>query len=154
MLDTALTKLAFRYCGKVYQNEPNPKGVFLQLLRIYLHPVNGQKPRLEPALKLIATHGTRIDAQEVLDLLPSVVTMQDVREFFVKTLRDGHAKINQSVITKQLLQSRKEQVDRGLMKMQQKRVRITDIRMSVSTYESRASHLIPSFSVVHIVISA
>lgn len=121
--------LSSRYCGKVYQTEPNPKGVFLQLLRIYLRPSDGQKPRLEPALKLIATHGTRIDAQEVLNLLPPFVTMEDVHDFFVKTLRDGHAKMNQSRITKQLLKSRKEQVDRGLMKMQQKRVRITDIRM-------------------------
>jgi hypothetical protein len=127
--DVKLISPLSRYCGKVYQTEPDPKGVFLQLLRIYLRPLDGQKPRLEPALKLIATHGTRIDAQEVLNLLPSFVTMQDVHEFFIKTLRDGHAKMNQSRITKQLLKSRKEQVDRGLMKMQQKRVRITDIRM-------------------------
>lgn len=85
--------------------------------------------RLEPALNLIATHGTRVDAQEVLNLLPSRVTMNDVREFFVKTLRDGHAKTNQSKITKQLLKTRKEQVDRSLASLQQKRVRITDIRM-------------------------
>lgn len=117
------------YCAKIYQTQPDPKGVFLQLLRIYLRPNGTQQPKLEPALRLIATHGTRVDAQEVLALLPPFVTMNDVNEFFVKTLRDGHAKMNQSRITKQLLKTRKEQVDRGLMKMQQKRVRITDIRM-------------------------
>ncbi|KAJ9090674.1 hypothetical protein QFC20_007852 [Naganishia adeliensis] len=117
------------YCAKIYQSQPDPKGVFLQLLRIYLRPNGTQQPKLEPALKLIATHGTRVDAQEVLALLPPFVTMNDVHEFFVKTLRDGHAKMNQSRITKQLLKTRKEQVDRGLMRMQQKRVRITDIRI-------------------------
>ncbi|KAI5452750.1 Vacuolar morphogenesis protein 6 [Naganishia albida] len=117
------------YCAKIYQTQPDPKGVFLQLLRIYLSPNGDQQPKLEPALRLIATHGTRVDAQEVLALLPSFIAMHDVQEFFVKTLRDGHAKMNQSRITKQLLKTRKEQVDRGLMKMQQKRVRITDIRI-------------------------
>ncbi|KAJ9116996.1 hypothetical protein QFC22_004654 [Naganishia vaughanmartiniae] len=110
-------------------------------LRIYVNqlesyrdaedPTEGRTPRLEQALNLIATHGTRVDAQEVLNLLPSRVTMNDVREFFIKTLRDGHAKTNQSRITKQLLKTRKEQVDRGLASLQQKRVRITDIRMYV-----------------------
>ncbi|KAJ9101777.1 hypothetical protein QFC21_003116 [Naganishia friedmannii] len=117
------------YCTKAYQRQPDPNGVFLALLKIYLSPVEGQSLRLEPALNLIATHGTRVDAQEVLNLLPPRVTMNDVREFFVKTLRDGHAKTNQSKITKQLLKTRKEQVDRGLASLQQKRVRITDIRI-------------------------
>jgi hypothetical protein len=80
-------------------------------------------------LALIASQGVRIDAQEVLALLPPMVTVHDVHSFFVRTLRDGHARRNEARVVKEVLKTRKEQVDRGLMRLQQKRVRITDIRM-------------------------
>lgn len=100
------------------------------LLRIYLHPPTKSEPvLLEPALSLISTHGTRLDAKEVLDLLPPLVTMEDVRAFFVKTIRGATAKKNDSRIVRGLVASRKEEVERTLMGQQVKRVRITDQRM-------------------------
>jgi Vam6/Vps39-like protein vacuolar protein sorting-associated protein 39 len=78
---------------------------------------------------LIASQGVRIDAQEVIALLPPMVTVQDVHSFFTRTLRDGHARRNESRVVKRLLSTRKEQVERGLMGLQHRRVRITDIRM-------------------------
>jgi len=84
---------------------------------------------LEPGLSLISTHGTRLDAKEVLDLLPPLVTMEDVRAFFIKTLRGAMAKKNDSRIVKGLIASRKEEVERVLMASQVKRVRVTDQRM-------------------------
>ena len=78
---------------------------------------------------MIATHGVRLDADSVLDILPPLVTMRDLQAFFVKTLRDGHAKKNDARIVKQLATARKEQVERILMDLQVHRVRITDQRM-------------------------
>ena len=119
-----------RYCARVYLENPDPKGIFLLLLRIYLHPPSSKdKVLLEPGLSLISTHGTRLDAKEVLDLLPPLVTMEDVRAFFIKTLRGAMAKKNDSRIVKGLISSRKSEVERVLMSTQVKRVRVTDQRM-------------------------
>jgi hypothetical protein len=122
--------LTVRYCSRAYIKDPDPKGIFLLLLRIYLHPQTRSDPvLLEPALSLISTHGTRLDATEVLDLLPPLVTMEDVRAFFIKTIRGATAKRNDSRIVRSLVSSRKEEVERTLMGLQVKRVRITDQRM-------------------------
>ncbi len=123
-----------RYCAKVYAQSPDPQGIFLSLLRIYLRPSpdSNEPILLGPALFLIAKHGIRLDATEVLSLLPPLVTMEDVRSFFIRTLRDSFAKRNQHRVVKQLAGARKEEVERVLMGLQVKRVRVTDQRMSVS----------------------
>lgn len=121
------------YCAKVYAGEPDPHGIYLTLLHIYLRPAKAQTDiMLAPAIQLIASNGPRIDPQAVLDLLPPLVTMEDVRLFFVRTLRDGYAKKNERRVVKNLASARKEEVERVLMGMQMKRVRIRDQRMSVA----------------------
>lgn len=101
------------------------------LLRIYLRPMPSSKDPvlLEPALLLIARQGTRLDATHVLDLLPPLVTMEDVRAFFIKTLRNSTTRKNDHRIVKSLVGARKEEVERVLMGLQVKRVRITDQRL-------------------------
>ncbi|ORY29789.1 hypothetical protein BCR39DRAFT_588162 [Naematelia encephala] len=118
------------YCGRLYAKEPDPHGIFLLLLRIYLLPAKPSDPvLLDPAISLIATHGVRLDANEVLALLPPLVTMEDVKAFFVRTLRDSHAKKNDHRVVKSLVSARKERVDRVLMGLQIKRVRVSDQRI-------------------------
>ena len=123
------TSAAESYCSKVYQTDPDPTGIFLLLLRLYLRPKSGDPILLSPALSLIATQGTRLDANQVMDLLPPLVTMQDVRSFLVKTLRDSRKKMNEGKMVRGLISARKEEVDRCLMDLQGNRVRITDQRM-------------------------
>lgn len=120
---------AEKYCSKVYITDPDPNGIFLLLLRLYLRPAPSDPVLLQPALGLIASQGTRLDAEQVLELLPPLVTMEDVRSFFVKTLRDGRKKRNEAQIVKGLLGARKEEVERVLMDLQGKKVRVTDQRM-------------------------
>ena len=110
---------------------PDPHGIFLLLLRIYLRPApSSQGPiLLDPALSLIAKNGVRLAATEVLALLPPLVTMEDVRAFLIRTLRDGYARRNEHRVVKQLVGARKEEVERVLMGLQVKRVRVTDQRM-------------------------
>lgn len=118
------------FCSKVYSGDPNPHGIYLTLLNIYLRPAKAEADiLLAPAIQLIASNGPRIDPQAVLDLLPPLVTMEDVRLFFVRTLRDGHAKKNERRVVKNLASARKEEVERVLMEMQMKRVRVRDQRM-------------------------
>lgn len=120
---------AEKYCSKVYQTNPDPKGIFLLLLRLYLRPSTSEPILLHPALELISSQGTRLDAKEVLEMLPPLVTMEDLRAFFVKTLRDGRKRRNEAKIVKGLVSARKEEVERVLMGLQENRVRITDQRM-------------------------
>jgi hypothetical protein len=120
---------SIRYCSRVWQESPDPKGIFLSLLRIYLRPSGSIAPLIDPALALIATHGTRIDASATIDLLPPLVTMKDVHKYFLRTLRDRHSKSSQAKITRALLIARRDQVDQTLTSCQEKRVRITDMRM-------------------------
>lgn len=55
--------------------------------------------------------------------------MEDVRAFFIKTLRGSTARKNDHRIVKSLVSARKEEVERTLMGLQVKRVRVTDQRM-------------------------
>ncbi|ORX35229.1 hypothetical protein BD324DRAFT_642956 [Kockovaella imperatae] len=117
------------YCAQVYAKDPDPKGIFLLLLTLYLRPSSSDPVLLEPALSLIGTHGTRLDAEQVLGLLPPLVTMKQVEAFMFKTLRDGFARKNNGQIVKELLMARRDQMDRILLDLQVHRVRITDQRL-------------------------
>lgn len=133
---------AEKHCSRVYADASVPRmtdeksasasdrsDIFLVLLRLYLQPNPSDPVLLDPALELIGRQGARLDAEKVIALLPPLVTMKDVQDFFVRSLRDGHARRNERRIFSGLASARKEQVDRMLMGLQEKRVRITDQRM-------------------------
>ncbi|KAG9004579.1 Vacuolar morphogenesis protein 6 [Tulasnella sp. JGI-2019a] len=133
---------AERYCKRVYHTEPDPRGIFLTLLRIYLRPspkatVTGVQLQaqgqllLAPALDLISRHSPRLDAAETLQLLPPLVNAEDVRVFLIEALKTPKV---DSRITKELWRARGDQIDRKLMTLQSKRVRVTDTRMYVLRY--------------------
>ncbi|KAG8988483.1 Vacuolar morphogenesis protein 6 [Tulasnella sp. JGI-2019a] len=128
---------AERYCKRVYHTEPDPRGIFLTLLRIYLRPspkatVTGVQLQaqgqllLAPALDLISRHSPRLDAAETLQLLPPLVNAEDVRVFLIEALKTPKV---DSRITKELWRARGDQIDRKLMTLQSKRVRVTDTRI-------------------------
>ncbi|KAG8887443.1 Vacuolar morphogenesis protein 6 [Tulasnella sp. 332] len=130
---------AERYCKRVYHTEPDPKGIFLTLLRIYLRPsskatVTGVQVQaqgqpvllLAPALDLISRHSPRLDAAETLQLLPPLVNAEDVRVFLLEALQAPKVDTR---FTKELWKARRDQIDRKLMVLQSNRVRVTDSRM-------------------------
>lgn len=132
VLEMKMSKLTFSYCSKIYSS-PNPdlqdKSIFLLLLKIYLLPQNKDKLLLAPALSLLANHSTQLDPAAVLEILPPLVTMEEIRSFLIRTMRDGTRRINDRKIIKSIVSSRKEEVERILMGLEVKRVRITDQRM-------------------------
>lgn len=99
------------------------------MLRIYLLPQESENLLLAPALSLLAAHSTQLDPAAVLDLLPPLVTMEEIRSFLIRTLRDGTRRTNDRKIIKGIVSSRKEEVERILMGLEVKRVRVTDQRM-------------------------
>ncbi|GLB44890.1 putative rab guanyl-nucleotide exchange factor [Lyophyllum shimeji] len=118
---------AEEYCKRVYQPGTETSNVFLTLLRIYLRPtVSTTADLLSPALDLISRHNPRLDAVETLNLLPPLVTAQDVRGFLIESLR---APIFDTSVIRHISKARDEQLSRSLMLLQKKRVKVTDSRM-------------------------
>ncbi|WVW80239.1 hypothetical protein I302_102217 [Kwoniella bestiolae CBS 10118] len=120
------------YCVRVY---PANDDVFLTLLKIYLRPTSSKlnekapEPLIEQALSLVSKHSTSLPPSPVLDLLPPLVPIQDVHQFFMRTLRDSHTKKNESRVLKSLMKGRKEELERMVLSLEGKRVRVTDQRI-------------------------
>ncbi|KAG6916169.1 hypothetical protein DXG01_008142 [Tephrocybe rancida] len=118
---------AEEYCKRVYELGTETKGVFLTLLRLYLRPtVNIKEDLLAPALDLIGRHNSRLDIVETLQLLPPLVTAQDVRAFLVEALRTPIFDTN---VIRHISKARNDQLSRKLMLLQTKRVKVTDSRI-------------------------
>lgn len=119
--------MMYRYCKRVYQPGTETKNVFLTLLRIYLRPtVKTTTDLLAPALDLISRHSPRLDEVETLEILPPMVSAQDVRAFLLQALRAP--KFDKRVV-KEVSKARDEQLARKLMYLEAKRVKVTDSRM-------------------------
>lgn len=116
------------YCARLHAKEPD-RAIFLHLLRLYLRPSKGEDVLVTPALALVARHGTRMDPRAVLDLLPPLVPVKDLHDFFQRTLGDERARRNEHRITRGLLAARKAEVERLVVGLEVKRVRVTDQRM-------------------------
>ena len=129
-----LLKPVTRYCKRVYQPGTESSGVFLALCRIYLRPtVETSTDLLQPALDLISRHNPRLDPVETLQLLPPLVTTQDVKAFLIESVR---APIFDTKVISQISKARKDQISRKLMVLQSKRVKVTDSRMWVGIVQN------------------
>ncbi|TBU49828.1 hypothetical protein BD309DRAFT_850781 [Dichomitus squalens] len=122
---------AEEYCKRVYQpGAGSPTAaVFLTLLRIYLLPGPAAPPAaslLPPALELISRHSPRLDPVATLQLLPPLVTAQDVGAFLLEALREP---LFDTRVVRNVAKARQEQVARRLIALQSKRVRITESRI-------------------------
>lgn len=120
---------AEEYCRNIQQqDETSP--VFLTLLRIYLRPksTGDDQVQLDAALGLISRHGSRIDSVASLELLPPLVTLKAVESFTRKALRQVEAKRNEQLLLNQVTKERALRVDESLIRLQSRRVKITDTR--------------------------
>ncbi|PPQ95740.1 hypothetical protein CVT26_015866, partial [Gymnopilus dilepis] len=118
---------AEEHCKRVYQAGTATANVFLTLLRIYLRPtVQTPADLLQPALDLISRHGPRLDAVETLQLLPPLVTTDDIRPFLIEALR---APVFDTRVIRNVCKARNDQVARRLVTLQSRRVKVTDSRI-------------------------
>ncbi|CAE6446777.1 unnamed protein product [Rhizoctonia solani] len=118
---------AEEYCKRVYQTEPDPHGVFLTLLKIFLQPVQPNTPLLlRPALDLISRQSPRIDPIKTLELLPPLVTTSDIKTFLHTALRNSRVDTR---IERELWLARSQQADRRVAALHARRVRVTDSRI-------------------------
>jgi hypothetical protein len=96
---------------------------------MYLRPtVTTTSDFLNPALDLISRHNPRLDPVETLQLLPPLVTAQDIRRFLMEALQTP---IFDTAVNRYINKARNDQVSRKLMVLQSRRVKVTDSRMCV-----------------------
>ncbi|KAK7032798.1 rab guanyl-nucleotide exchange factor [Favolaschia claudopus] len=118
---------AEQHCNRVYRPDTPTSNVYLTLLRLYLRPTDKTtSDLLQPALELIARHSPQLDAVDTLELLPPLVTTQDIRTFLIGALR---APVFNTRVIRNLSKARGDQVDRKLMALQTQRVKVTDSRI-------------------------
>ncbi|TFL04184.1 hypothetical protein BDV98DRAFT_591033 [Pterulicium gracile] len=119
---------AEEYCKRVYLPTGPTSQVYLILLRTYLRPTIKRPPPdlLKPAMDLMCRHSPRLDSAEALDLIPPLVTVQEVQTFLKDAL---HAPVFDSRVITEISRARDEQVSRRLMILQSKRVKVVDSRI-------------------------
>ena len=83
---------------------------------------------LQPALDLISRHSPRLDAVETLQLLPPLVTADDIRPFLIESLR---IPMFDTRVVREINKARNDQLSRRLIALQSRRVKVTDSRMLV-----------------------
>ncbi|KAI7867673.1 CNH domain-containing protein [Spinellus fusiger] len=122
--------MAEGYCTNIYREDAD-KGekMYLTLLRVYLQPSHQQQPLLEPALDLLAHHGSHINASQVLSLLPQSTHLHGLFPFFEKYIRTSNRNRNMDMMVKNLLKAEQLQVEEQLAFYRTRAVKITDDRM-------------------------
>ncbi|MBW0468986.1 hypothetical protein O181_008701 [Austropuccinia psidii MF-1] len=153
---------AEEYCKRIYSKTLNTDGsIFVILLKIYLRPMPNMTMKgyhfitstltpldgggttrgaqlsssdlLDAALKLISDHGNKIsNIAEVLDLLPSLISLEKLQVFVLKSFRRLKATRKELMILKECSQSRLDEVELGLKVMEDRAVKIDDKRLCVS----------------------
>jgi hypothetical protein len=79
-------------------------------------------------LALVSRHSPRLNAVETLQLLPPLVTTQELKSFLFEAVREP---VFDTRVIREIRKSRSESVDRKLMTLQSRRVKVTDTRMYV-----------------------
>ena len=131
---------ASRYCKRLYNPKDTVKAsIFMTLLRVYLQPrkdssyvpnkATPSKPMFTPALSLLARHGTKMDSSAVLELLPPLLTVQELHVFLQKALRKRVHVQNAGKVEKRIWTARKDEVERILVDLEGRRIKITDSRL-------------------------
>ncbi|KIM67190.1 hypothetical protein SCLCIDRAFT_1210690 [Scleroderma citrinum Foug A] len=133
-------KKAGEYCKRVYQPNTDTSAIFLALLKLYLQPTIKNPPNLlQPALDLISRQNHRLDPVETLQLLPPLVSAQDVRAFFQQVLRSP---VFDSHVVRDVNKAWSEQVARKLMILKSRRVKVTDSRICPQCHKRLGSSVI------------
>ncbi|RIB02187.1 vacuolar sorting protein 39 domain 2-domain-containing protein [Gigaspora rosea] len=122
-------QLAEEYCVKNYKDDDPKKNVFISLLRVYLRPNNGEHMMIEPAMRLLSRHGSRINASDVLNMIPSSTKISQLYSFFEKNMRESNRNRNMNLIVKNLLKANQVQAEEQLMFYRSRRVKIDEDRM-------------------------
>lgn len=77
------------YCGDLYDRDSNAGRKALHILMsLYLSPPDVKLHRIDLALDLLASHGSRMSVVEIINSLPEATTIQDISIFLMSQVRD------------------------------------------------------------------
>lgn len=131
---------AEEYCKRVYHPDTETNTVFLTLLKLYLRPTAKDLPNLlPPALDLMRRQSHRLNPVETLQLLPPLVSAEEVRKFLQQALR---MPVCDSHVIREINKARSEQVARTLMILESRRVKVTDSRICPQCHKRLGSSVI------------
>lgn len=136
-------------------HETQPKAaVFLTLLRIYLVPRPPSTTLLvAPALALVGRHSTKLDARDVLPLLPPLLAVADVEAFVRRSLVKGASERSQARVVAHVAKSRLDALDWKLLRLQDRRVRIAETRLCVGPPSALVPAALSKLTVVRLPFS-
>ena len=72
--------------------------IYNVLLGLYLSPPSPHQPQWEPALNLLAKHGSRLPASSTLDLIPDFLAVQKLQSYFTGRMRAANTIVNEGRI--------------------------------------------------------
>jgi len=123
-------QMAEAYCLKHYNPESeDARDVYLSLLKVYLHPAEGEQPLIEPALAILNKHYTKIDAPKALELLPDSCPIQLLAPFFENVIKDRAKNKRDKQVMHSLFKLENLQVQDSLIKARATAVKITEKRL-------------------------
>lgn len=109
--------LSQSYCNQIYLADTSPpKGastdaddfapsIYNTLLSLYLNPPPPHAPQWPPALALLANHGARMPASSTLNLIPEILPVKDLEQYFRGRIRSGTTIFNESRVVAALRSS-------------------------------------------------
>lgn len=88
--------------------------IYLTLLSLYLSPPHGYPPQHDPAIDLLAKHGSRLPADAALKLIPDTQAVQKLEFYFKGRMRAANTVFNEARIVASLRQARDMQIQAQL----------------------------------------
>ena len=105
-----------RYCNQVHLAEKaeEENSIYLTLLSLYLSPPHGYEPQNDPAIDLLAKHGSRLPADAALKLIPDKQAVQKLEFYFKGRMRAANSVFNEARIVANLRKARDMQIQAQL----------------------------------------
>ncbi|KAA6415173.1 MAG: vacuolar morphogenesis [Lasallia pustulata] len=73
--------------------------IYHTLLSLYLTPPPPYQPQWEPALTILAKHGSRLPASSTLDLIPEVLPIKKLESYFRGRIRSANTFVNEGRVS-------------------------------------------------------
>lgn len=108
--------------------------IFHILLSIYLRPRASHPLLFTPALSLISSHASQIDAVQVFDLLPPLVALSDIQVFLEKALRRSGERRREEATLRGIAGSLREKAEMEVVQLEERRVKIDHGRLFVLNF--------------------
>ncbi|KAJ5270748.1 hypothetical protein N7505_006506 [Penicillium chrysogenum] len=107
---------AEEYCNQVHLAEKaeEENSIYLTLLSLYLSPPHGYEPQNDPAIDLLAKHGSRLPADAALKLIPDKQAVQKLEFYFKGRMRAANSVFNEARIVANLRKARDMQIQAQL----------------------------------------